>query len=87
LDPIFFFCLKQHGATRATTAADFQDWSKEQGGDQTKDRREEKKQQWQGRSKPAKTMSQIDASAPPRAKNWAVVAEFRGLAQATALIV
>ena len=53
LDPIFFFCMKQHGATRATTAADFQEWSKEQGCVQNKDRREEKKQQWQGRSKPA----------------------------------
>ena len=64
-------------------AANFRDWSREGGIEQNEDIREEKKQQVSGlEASLSQKLSQLGASAPPRAKNWALVAAFRGLTQA-----
>ena len=83
LHPRYSFCGRSRSSLRLHMAAHLRKWNREGVIEQKECRREEKKQQMAGAEAGwDQKMSQVGASAPPRAKNWALVAAFRGLAQA-----
>jgi hypothetical protein len=71
LHPRYSFCGRSRSSLRLHMAANFRNWSREGVVEQKGGRREEKKQQVAGVEEGwDPKMSQVGASAPPRAKTW-----------------